>query len=311
MCFPSRKNRFRIGANVVWRGIVTVMTITLFLSYLKAHHWLPINKHFWQLLAPRITISSVGVFKDHLIQNFLVVIATNVFLYRFIQSKKWFYGLLALLGVINILVISKGRTAYIIMIVLLGFTVFSQLGIKKGILYTLLLITGFTLTLTILPTPAQQRMKLALQDVIQYDHGHEKTSLGYRYSWMKNAVILIKKHPIIGYGTAGIKAAYATLPEKDTAQTGVVGNTSNEYLNIMLQFGAVGLLIFLAMLYAQWRYSFLLPKDLKFIFQTTLLAICIGNLANSWLMDFTQVHFYAIFIAITFAALPKKSYPSA
>ncbi len=288
-------------------AFLIVMAITLFLSYLKYHHWTPISDSFWLHLGPRFNTHNAAIFKDHLVQGFLLGIATNVFLYRFIQSKKWFYGVLALLGTFNILLMSKGRTGYIIMIILLSYTFFTQIGIKKGIIYTLLLIASFSIALTILPGPVHVRAKLVIQNVHQFHQGDKTTSLGYRYAWMKNALLLIKERPIIGYGTGSIKAAYATLPKKETTQTGIVENTSNEYLNVMLQFGAIGLLIFVGMLYTQWRYSFLLPKDLKFIFQISLIALCVGNLANSWLMDFTQAHFYAILIALTFAALPMRS----
>jgi len=282
-------------------AFLIVMTATLFLGYLKFHHWLPINPNFWAHLAPRLDTSTVTVFKDHLIQGFLMSIATSIFLFRFIETKKWPYGLLALAGAISVLLMGRGRTGYILMLLLLSFTFFNQLGFKKGIIYTFLLLATFATIITVLPSPAKTRAKIAIEDVHQYHRGNETTSLGYRYAWMKNAVSLIKERPIIGYGTGSIKAAYATLPQKDTQKTGIVGNASNEYLNIMLQFGAIGLFILLAMLFMQWRYSVLLPNDLKFLMQITLIALCVGNLANSWLMDFTQAHFYAIFFAVVFS----------
>lgn len=293
-----------------WRGrainaFLIIMTLTLCLSYLKYHDWTFIPQDFWTLLGKRYATTTTEIFKDHLVQGFLMAIAANVFLYRFLQNKKWFYAVLAVMAAINILLMGKGRTGYIIMLALLCYALFSQLGIKKGIIYFTLLIAGFFATLLFVPSPAQLRTQIAVQNIRQFQKGQEATSLGYRYVWMKNALILIKARPLLGYGTGGIKAAYASLPEKYTKQTGLVENVSNAYLNVALQFGLVGLAFFLIMLFTMWRYSFYLPKDVKFLFQTTLIAFCVGNLANSWMMDFTQAHFYAIFTILSFAALPK------
>lgn len=288
-------------------AFLATMIVTLILAFIKYISWSHAQL-FWQALNPRTYNASV--FKDHIIQSFLMSMAAMIFLFRFIHQKRWGYALLFLLATIDTLFISNGRTGYIIFILLLTYTVFSQLNFKKS----LMICSGGAVVLAILlvalPGAMHQRTHRALQDLQQWNKGKETTSLGYRMAWQINALKLVEKRPIIGYGTGSIKAAYASLPKQDTKQTGVVDNTSNEYLNVAVQFGLVGLLLFLGMLLMQWRYSFFLSKEQGLLIQVMLIGICVGNLANSWLMDFTQGHYFALMTMLAFAPLSKQPKPS-
>lgn len=285
------------------------MSITLVLSYVKHFQWIH-NPHFWLALNHRFSPIIATVFKDHLIQSFLMSLAAMIFLFRFIQAKNWGYALLFVLATLNILLISQSRTGYVTFIILLVYMLFSQLTFKKACMICLSSAVILATFLMFLPSIAHQRLHRAMQDIQQWKKGYEQTSLGYRLAWQKNAIKLIEKRPIVGYGTGSIRAAYATLPPEDTAQTGIVDNTSNEYLNVAVQFGGIGLLLFISFLVLQWRYSFLLADECGLLIQTLLIALCVGNLANSWLMDFTQGHYYALITALAFSGFSKHSIPS-
>lgn len=294
------------------RGInffLAAMIITLILSYAKFFHWIDSAK-FWYLLGHRISGSPTSIFKDYLIQSFLMSIAAILFLHRFIVSKQWLYAILFLLAAAHIFLISQARTDYIIFIALVTYIIFQELSFKKALLICSAIAIAMATLLMTLPGPIHKRIQLAAQDLHQWHRGHEKTSLGYRIAWQKNAIKLIKDKPIIGYGTASIQDAFATLPKEVTRETGIVGNASNEYLNIAIQFGIIGLLLFLGMLLLQWRYSFFLPKEQKILIQSLLIALSIGNLANSWLTDFTQGYCYALMMMLSFATLSTHPKPS-
>ncbi len=288
-------------------AFLAAMIVTLILALIKYISW-PYGQAFWKALSHR-TYTDTSVFKDHIIQSFLMSMAAMILLSRFIHQKRWGYALLFLLATIDTLFISDGRTGYIIFILLLAYTVFSQSNFKKA----LMICSGGAVVLAILlvalPGAMHQRTHRALQDLQQWNKGKETTSLGYRMAWQINALKLVEKRPIIGYGTGSIKAAYASLPKQDTEQTGVVDNASNEYLNFAIQFGLVGLLLFLGMLLMQWRYSFFLSKEQGLLIQVMLIGICVGNLANSWLMDFTQGHYFALMMMLAFAPLSKQPKP--
>ncbi|MCB1827535.1 MAG: O-antigen ligase family protein [Coxiellaceae bacterium] len=294
------------------RGInafLIAMTITLILSFFKYFNWIH-SLRFWSLLNHRLVYSHASIFKDYIIQSFLMSITAIIFFHRFMQNKQWLYAILFLGATTNIFFISQSRTGYLIFILLFSYAVFSQMRLKKALTIFASSIAILAAALIILPSPIHTRSIEAIRDVQQWDKGEETTSLGYRMAWQINALNLIKQRPILGYGTGSIKAAYATLPKKDTEQTGVVNNSSSGYLNIAIQFGIVGLIITLGMLLLQWRYSFFLPKEQSLLIQAMLIAICVGNIANSWFMDFTQGHFYALVSMLSFAPLTKRLKPS-
>ncbi len=284
-------------------AFLITMSVTLILSYIKYFHWIE-STTFWHSLNARLS-DNTTVFKDYIIQSFLMSLAAMLFLYRFMQKKQLGYGILFVLALFNILLVSQSRTGYIIFTLLLAYTLFSQLTLKKaGIIFGTSVVI-MTSLLIILPNTMQQRVDHAIYDLHQWEKGHEKTSLGYRMAWQLHALELFKQRPLFGYGTGSIKTAYAHLPQQETWQTGIVNNTSNEYLNIAVQFGSAGLLLFLGLLILQWRYSFYLPKEYGLLIQTMLIALSIGNFANSWLMDFTQGYYYALMMGVAFGALPK------
>lgn len=92
----------------ILNAFLTAMVITLILSYIKYYY------HPAFLLHSRFDKSSV--FKDHIIQNFLMVIATFIFIYRFLKQFRflWIYGFLALATIFNIIFMSQGRSGYFI-----------------------------------------------------------------------------------------------------------------------------------------------------------------------------------------------------
>ena len=294
------------------RGVNTfliVMTITLILSFVKQAQWTS-QPNFWLLLNRRLSTTTTTAFKDYLAQSFLMSLAATIFFQRFIDRKHWLYGILFLAATINILFINQGRSGYIVFSVLMAYLLFSELPFKKAFIVCGISAVFLGALVTIFPGTIHKRSQLALQDIEQWHKGQEQTSLGYRIAWQENALTLFKERPIIGYGTGSIKAAYATLPKNKTAQTGIVDNTSNEYLNIAVQFGSIGLLLFLTVLFIQWRYSFFLPKEYRLIAQTVLIAVFVGNFANSWLMDFTQGHYYGLMTTLAFGAFAAHREPS-
>ncbi len=271
------------------------MTLTLFLSY---------TKYFFihDLFHTRFDYSSV--FKDHIIQNFLMAFATFIFAYRWIHKYRfrWVYGFLTLAATFNVLFMSLGRTGYFIFAALLIFT-FVHYFRWKGILYaltTIILLFG----LASLTNGFRDRMAIAANNIQQYSKGHGHNSLGIRIQSMKNAATLYKEKPLIGYGTGSYKTAYATLPAEKIKTTGIMVNSYNAYLNTAVELGIPGIVLLLTIFFMQWRYSFELSEEWRYLTQILLISMMLGCFANPWLQDTTELHLYVIFMAISFAALP-------
>ena len=68
----------------------------------------------------------------------------------------------------------------------------------------------------------------------------------------------------------------------------------------------LGLVMLLLLFGIPIWYSRFLPEELQYIVRGTVLSIALGCLANSWLLDTTEGHFYAYFIVLAFAAFPRN-----
>ncbi|WP_211923774.1 hypothetical protein [Coxiella endosymbiont of Amblyomma nuttalli] len=92
----------------ILNSFLIAMLVTLTLSYIKYFF------HPSWLLHSRFDRASV--FKDHIVQNFLMVIAVFIFLYRYVKkfNFRWLYGLLTIIAIFNVLFISGGRSGYFI-----------------------------------------------------------------------------------------------------------------------------------------------------------------------------------------------------
>jgi O-antigen ligase len=142
------------------------------------------------------------------------------------------------------------------------------------------------------------RMAEAGENVQAYQEGDSTTSVGLRMQFAKNSLAAVKQHPVFGTGTGSFEQSYASVV---TDPKQLTHNPHNEYLNFLVQWGAVGLAVLFFVLCLQWRDSYRLPIPMQQVVQGTIVALLVGCLANSWLMDTTEGHFYAYFIALAFA----------
>ncbi len=104
------------------------------------------------------------------------------------------------------------------------------------------------------------RVKATVSSFERYQQGDAVSSLGARLDMFKAAVILIEKKPIWGYGLGGYleggKEVRKMYPNIDQ-HVGTWSNPHNEYLLVMVEKGAIGLvtllLLFLAPGYLFWQ----------------------------------------------------------
>lgn len=275
-------------------GFIAAMLITLALSYAKALGW-------WNHDVPG---DYGAIFKSHIQTNFLLAFATYLLAILAWQSRRhlWLYGLLILAITFNVFFISQGRSGYFVFAALAGLFLWQTLR-WRGLLLAaggiaILVIAAFSLSTTF-----NSRIDDIAHDIKQYHRGNSLTSVGLRMEFAKNSWELVQKNPLLGAGTGSFSYEYAELQPKSQVLS---HNPHNEYLNIAVQFGVVGLALLLMLFYCHWRDSYTLPRETAWIAQAVVLSIALGCLANSWLMDTTEGHFYVYFTVLAFANLPKR-----
>jgi O-antigen ligase len=280
--FSDEKTRYH-----AFFAFLFAVTLTLFFSYAKFFGWDILHRFD----------GDSGVFKDHIFTGFLLAFASYTYaLLAFANKKKrLIFIVLFLLAAFNVLFINLGRSGYVVffsLLLLLSWQRFSWKGFSLALLLSVFLLGG-TLFFS---ANFHNRFFTVHKEIQQYDKGKEDTSTGLRLSFYKNSLQLFAKHPWIGTGTGSFAKVYASVAKENEWLT---KNPHNEYLNIGVQFGLLGITVLLFLFALHWQQSFRLPWFLKNFSQAVLVSIAVGCLFNSWLLDVTQGCFYVFFTALS------------
>ncbi len=145
----------------------------------------------------------------------------------------------------NSVIISTGRSGYILGIVLVGcFGLYA--GGKKSLVITPLLLAITAGILYLSPVPHHEIAK-GWKNMMNAENASENTSAGLRVVFWKNTLPVIKKSPVIGHGLRGFKAEYAEQVAGIEGWKGIVtDDPHNQYLFMLAEQGMLGLIALLA-----------------------------------------------------------------
>lgn len=288
------------------------MAITLLISYLIGLGILPVMTwmHSWTLA------NNPAIFHSHITQNNMMAFSVFLGLFEWREAstslKKIGWACFSILGIANILFMVQGRTGYLILFVLVFWfcwTTFKRVMRERNLNFGwakgLLLLAMFVATVGAyhLSTRLHDRVALVISEYQAWIHGQGgNTSIGLRLDFYSNSVGIVKDNPLFGVGTGGFAAAYE---QKIQAGGGLLtGNPHNEYLNIAVQTGSIGLLSLLILFFTLWRCAPLLPTaSEQDAARGLVLAYLVNCMANSALMDHADGLFFAFMTGLLFARL--------
>ena len=135
-----------------------------------------------------------------------------------------------------------------------------------------------------------------------------RASVTVRLEWYRQSLDVMAGSPILGVGTGAFPRQ---LAENAGRSSSYPPNPHNEYLAIGMQTGAVGLLL---LLYLFWRQLATAPRlatpmDIH-LARALVIAIGVGSLFNSCLLDHTEGLFFAWFTGLLYAGLVPPAPPS-
>ncbi len=247
------------------------------------------------------------VFKLHLTHNILMALGAFVFTWLALTAAsrrvKLAWAVFAVLAVINVTLMVKGVTGYLVLCglaLLLGFERWRWRGL--GLVAAGLAVSGATLA--VIPGPLHERVSKIISEAKTWnpDRPTEESSPGIRLEFFSNTLYIIADHPVFGVGTGGFPAAYA----EKIRGTGKVAarNPHNEYLHVMVQVGVAGLAALLFLFYLQWRLAARLVSAFDAsLARALVLTMAIGCLFNSLLLDHVEGLLYAWLTGLLFAGL--------
>lgn len=303
------------GEDIVgkYRKLLYIAPLTLFfLSNKKLIRYL-VSGFLWANAFILIVTSAVGftklklwginpadptLFELHITQSFFISLTALIWLSRAFKEgtrvlARYGYLFLTILSIINVLLLVKGRTGYLALLV--GILVWGLMAFNKKHLMLLVSGMGVAILLFILiPNRAVEQLSLGVVEIktCMAQRAPEicDTSMGLRTSFIRDSLALVKKAPWFGYGANGFKYRNATYPGAN--------NPHNEYLMITVQTGLVGLSFFLAWMFFCYRSAWQLPSARRNLLIAWLSSYAACNFFNSFLLDFAEGHVFIIFVAV-------------
>lgn len=205
--------------------------------------------------------------------------------------------------IVNLFHINPGRTGMLIFVLLIALSIIQRLSVKQTTAAILLVTTILTAAFHYSDN-LSSRTQIAINEIQNYQPGKSRSSLGMRFDWWQNCVELMQEAPVFGHGVGSFVSLQKRLiANKKTMPT---DNPHNEYLFISVQFGYVGLILYLSLLLAMLIAANSLPVNNKHILQGIIVAMTSGCFINSFLYDTHQGHFFAFLSAVMLSSASKQ-----
>jgi O-antigen ligase len=223
---------------------------------------------------------------------------------KYLLSKPWFIAsFFAIVLGFGALVMSTARGSYIAIFPLLFVYPFliKKMKLKYAISIAMIFIV-FLMSLYGGSGVVKNRIDLGADELISYfsTERHENTSfndlgsVGVRFEYWKAALIIFKENPVVGVGRTGYLIETKKLIDAHKISKAVTGTADphNAFLNIMVEKGGIGLLVFMMIFFASfyllWRRRKIRENE-SILGVVFLIAVFIISLTDS--ASFHRGHF--------------------
>jgi O-antigen ligase len=226
---------------------------------------------------------------------------------RSAQAGRWRIGSrdLAALGAVAILCasiasVSVGRSGAL---ALGAGAVVLALGMRRDWLAWLLpavVVCGLAAAVAF-ATPMRQHFATGVYELEHADEAQEATSIGLRVHMWRSTVALVRERPVLGYGGAGLLAAYERLlgAKYSGWRAQPFADPHNQYLRIAAEGGLVGLALFVVLLAAILRHA--APQPWRSAALGLLAGWCVTSLLNSHFQAFNEGHLLFLLLGVLLA----------
>lgn len=236
----------------------------------------------------------------------LVAVAWIAWARSFHSDRPWMLRAISLGLALTILFAMDGRTAHLLVVVLVAWAGWTWSGPRLRWLLVLVL-PAMVLAVASMSSSVQSRMADTLSALGAPPVGSQATSAGIRKEFYLIGLDIGAENPWAGVGLSGIPEAYRTKiiqkAQKDerwrpyadpTVQR--TSNLHNEFLMLWAGTGIFGLLLFVV-----WLVTPLLMRGLPVFRRQAIsglvLAFAVGCCLNAWLLDFTPGHVHMVLLA--------------
>ena len=302
--FTSMKNKFSIA-------ILYAFLFSMFISEIVSYG---IYFELWQI--PGTTVSNPTPFMHHTIYS--VFLAVTIFLLLGQLTKKEislkikiFEMIFFISSSINLFV-NGGRTGQLALV--FGAIVYTVIYLKKKIylLYVFVLIVIIFVTAYQFSPNFHNRVLQGKNDIEKIQSGNLKSSWGGRIAIKIVSFDIFKEHPMFGTGIGDTMDTYKAYLEKDELKkfhfTKNMQHLHDQYLEILIQTGIVGLILFGLFIYELFLAAFrTLDRNLSATMSSVLVVFLFSFFTDVPLINFTAGLFAFIFGYMLNKSVTKES----
>jgi len=257
------------------------------------------------------TVANPTPFMSHISYNPLLAFAIYLLLASILfdenitKRRKIIYLVFVITMSINMFITGgrAGQVMYFAMLVIVLFQYFNKQFLKSTIisLFALPLIFGIAYNTSSL---FKSRVNDAVTNTLNYSK-NQQTSIGERYTFWINSYEIIQNNSIlIGVGTGDFRNEYKKVNQKNTPHIPNTDNPHNMYVLEMVQFGLIGVLSLISILFFQIKHACKSDEQMiKFMGVTLPLLFGVIMLSDSYLLGH-----YTGMLFIFFSAFLYKDY---
>ena len=283
-------------------AFLLAMSISEMLSY---GVWFEIIPEF-----KNATVANPTPFMSHISYNPLLTFAIYLMLANILFNKeikykqKVIYSFFIITMSINMFITGgrAGQIMYFVMLVLLLFQFLNKQRLKAFLLSVTIVTFIFILSYKSCDI-FYERVNEAIYELKNYEN-HPKSSVGARITFTLNSVDIIKENLFKGVGTGDFKNEYKKINQINSPKGFNTDNPHNMYILELVQFGLLGIISLLAILYFQVKFA-LENNNLifKYIGITMPLLYSVIMLSDSYLLGH-----YTSMLFIFFSAFLYKDF---
>lgn len=263
-------------------------------SFMAFAGWIPSKPH-----------NEIGVlFQNHTTQGlvFSVGIICCAQL-AFVTQGPWrvVMWVAVVLLVLNILFVSPGRSAYLVVAAIPLVLGLQRFGWRRvPALAAVVAILG--LAAYQFSSMVRERVDLAWEEVTTHHTTSTLTSVGFRAVVYRHTAELVAEQPLVGYGTGSFRTVYTSyVRERYTDWRGEgTADPHNQYLLIAMETGLIGVAAFIGILVTAFR-STRTRSVWAWVGVTVLVGWVLTSLFNSHFRTFAEGHLVALIVGAMLA----------
>ncbi|GAA4424916.1 hypothetical protein GCM10023090_19060 [Acidovorax lacteus] len=286
-----------------WRAFTLAALITLGFSYLNIWwnpSWSKTHNQGWGV--------DHTVFKDYISQGAVMALLMVRGLHQgwlaTVPWRRWAWWTIAALAFVCNTQLSMGRTGYLATGVALLVFVLAVVPRRRWLpaLAALVVVAGISVATS---PQLQQRAVLAVSELNDHKTG-TLSSIGQRMYFLTRSVELIAERPVWGWGTGAYHSQYCRVAT--TAEWCAAGqfHPHNQFLFFGVQYGALGLLLFLAVFVQAARAGRTWPTPSRALLWSYLAILAVGSMTHSSLWLSSESFFYAFALALVVTLKPQR-----